>query len=970
MNRSKPLSIAIKVALGIATVSLPFATYANDDEVMLEEVVATGSHIKGLDLEGATNAVQLDSKDIMESGADSLSALLEGLSVTGGGNGTFSTEGAGPGSDQSPVGSSAVSLRGLGTSSTLTLINGRRVSVASFAKGGTESFVDINSIPLAAIERVEILPSGASATYGADAVAGVVNVILKKDYEGLQISSSYGNSTASSDNGKTNLNLVWGKSTENARGMVVVDYFKREALYERDRDATATSLDPSADSSFASFYADQFSGSIDEAIEEAECAAEAETGNRFKPGDSQYGRSCFYNVNDIVAAQGEFESLGVTGTFDYEFGDVTWFNEFMYQTNTSRGNRAGSPWNYDVSIDNPYWDNEQALIDQLESNFETLRGDYTAQGGLTIEQLAAAVEGYWGDPAGSINAIQSFGRFSEPRETEVETSSLRFVSGLQGEFQNWDWETALTYGHSESDQKGLPGLYKSAEFEASLAGKLCENGEIAGSGESCADLGSTEIWYSPFNGQRNQADGLIDILQADASRKGESNLYAWDFKASTLDLFMMPAGSVAGAFGAEWRREEVKDTPSAESVATNSNPEPIIGFSSTGADYDRDQYATYGELSIPLMENLEAQVAGRYDEYSDFGGEFNGKVGLRYQFSDALIFRTNWSESYRAPSLAQAGLTTKLTSHTVYCDDENLFTQFIGEQDQYYCEDGEISTRGLDTELVGNKDLKSETANTYGFGVLIRPTMDIELNIDWWRIEYNNTIVDDEDAYIVSTLLGQTDAVFTTDEIETGKPGIQVACDPSDVACTNPEILDIHAQPFNAGKQTVEGVDLVYTHYLYDGLHGNVTFYFDASYLMTFDEELVKGFGIEEKAGGYSYPRLAANAKVRWGYNQWSSSLSANYTGEYRDDPIADSAATYYGDLGIPVPEEDRTIPSWTTYDLSVSYDFANDSYVQLNVNNLLDEEPNLALGSSANVDYSNTNIMGRFVTLRYNHVF
>lgn len=969
----KPLSLAIKVALGMAAVSLPFTGYAEEtesnDSLVLEEVVATGSHIKGLDLEGATNAVQLNSKDIMESGADSLVDLLDNLSVTGGGNGTFTTEGSGPGSDQNPVGASAVSLRGLGTSSTLTLVNGRRVSVASFAKGGTESFVDINSIPLAAVERVEVLPSGASAIYGADAVAGVVNVILKDDYEGLQISGSYGNSTASSDNGKTNLNLAWGTSTDNARGMVVVDYFKREALYERDRSATATSLDPSASSNYVSVYADQFSGSISEAIEEAECAAEAASGNRVEPGDSQYGRSCFYNVNDVVTAQGEFESVGVTGTFDYDFGTTTWFNEVMYQTNTAKGNRAGAPWDTFLSIDNPFWDNEQALIDQLGENFNDLNSDYTNQTGLTIEQLAASVETYYGDPAGTIDGVTIFGRFDEPRETEVETSSLRFVSGLEGELDSWDWETAISYGRSESSQTGLPGLYKSNAFEASLAGKLCESGEIAGSGETCADLDSTEIWYNPFDGQANQPDGVLALLQADASREGESNLYSWDAKASTLDLFTMPAGPVAAAFGAEWRREEVKDVPSVESIATDENPEPIIGFSSTGAEYDRDQYAAYGELSVPLAEGFEAQLAGRYDEYSDFGGDFNGKIGLRYQVIDEVTLRANWSESFRAPSLAQAGLTTKLTSHKVYCDDFDLFTQFLADQPKNYCEDGGTSTRTLDSELVGNDQLKAETADTYGFGVLLRPTYDIELNLDWWRIEYDNTIVDNEDAYIVSTLQGNTEGVITTDELATGSPGLQVACDPSDASCTNPEILDIHSQPFNAGKQTVEGVDLVYTHYLMDNVNGQLTLLADASYLIKYEEEILKGFGTEKLAGEFRYPRLAATAKLRYRFQNWSSSISANYTGEYKDDLDTDSADNYYADLGQPVPEE-RTIPSWTTYDLSVSYDLANDSFVQLNVNNILDEDPNLALGSSANVDYSNTNIMGRFVTVRYNHVF
>lgn len=236
------------------------------------------------------------------------------------------------------------------------------------------------------------------------------------------------------------------------------------------------------------------------------------------------------------------------------------------------------------------------------------------------------------------------------------------------------------------------------------------------------------------------------------------------------------------------------------------------------------------------------------------------------------------------------------------CDNTDLFTQFLADQSQNFCEDGFDSTRTLDTELLGSDRLEAETANTYGFGVLFRPTYDIELNIDWWRIEYDNTIVDNEDAYIVSSLLSKTDAVITTDELQTGSAGIQVACDPSDPSCTNPEILDIHSQPFNAGRQTVEGVDLVYTHYLMDNMNGQLTLLADASYLTKYEEEIVEGFGTEKLAGEFRYPRLAASAKLRYRFQNWSSSISANYTGEYKDDLDTDSADNYYDALGQAVP--------------------------------------------------------------------
>ncbi|HSN71507.1 MAG TPA: TonB-dependent receptor plug domain-containing protein, partial [Steroidobacteraceae bacterium] len=194
-----------------ALMLVPVLATAQEDAgaPIMEEVLVTGSHIEGLDLRGAVQAVQLDRRDIETSGAESLGELMQDLTITGGGVGTFTTSTAGALSSDTPVGAASVSLRGLGTGSTLTLINGRRASISSFARGQS-SFIDINSIPMAAIERIEILPSGASATYGADAVAGVVNYVLRDDYEGFEVSASYGDSTASSNDSRRNVNAIAG----------------------------------------------------------------------------------------------------------------------------------------------------------------------------------------------------------------------------------------------------------------------------------------------------------------------------------------------------------------------------------------------------------------------------------------------------------------------------------------------------------------------------------------------------------------------------------------------------------------------------------------------------------------------------------------------------------------------------------------------------------------------------------------
>ncbi|GMG87578.1 TonB-dependent receptor plug domain-containing protein [Biformimicrobium ophioploci] len=346
----------------------------------VEEVVVTGTHIKGLDTEGAVQVVQIGREEIDASGALSPIELLKQLTQTGGGSGTFSTTTAGPLSSNTPVGAAGVSLRGLGAASTLVLVNGRRVSVSSFAKG-QESFVDVNSIPLSAIERIEVLPSGAAATYGADAVAGVVNFVLRDDYEGSELSLSHGNSTASTDEGKYNLNWVWGRKGERSHTMLVADIFTRNALYDRDRAATANSVRPSQQGIYPSFN-DLFAMYYDQAEEAGDggCADE-------QFGFGSFGEFCEFNTNAYVATQDEYDSASVVGTFDFQLSDsVEWFNTAMVQASSSSG--TASPANFSrapFDPESPLWP-------------EALKADIVEEGGFSPDFPTDDFSDFYGYP--------------------------------------------------------------------------------------------------------------------------------------------------------------------------------------------------------------------------------------------------------------------------------------------------------------------------------------------------------------------------------------------------------------------------------------------------------------------------------------------------------------------------------------------------------------------------------------------
>lgn len=541
-----------------------------------------------VDMEGAMPITVLDEDDIADSGAKSVIDLLKTLPQMGGGAGTFSTSSSGALQGDSPAGSSGISLRGLGTSSTLTLINGRRVSVSSFANGN-ESFVDVNAIPLAAIKRVEVLTSGASAIYGADAVAGVVNFILKEDFEGVEIGTSYGESEASSADDKVNLNITGGTKVGNTHVMGVFDYFKRNALYDTDREITAVERNPSQQGIWPSFNDDDVLYDLGDFVEST-CPPD-------QFGEGTYGEYCEVNRNAYTATDPGIESYSGLVTVNVDLAsDLRWKNELMYSRKTSEADSAPAPFSEEeVYLDHPGMPED--FRDRL---------------------LDAGV-----DPDYPVFA---WGRFPDARTVEVESDNFRLVSGLQGSVADWDWQSALSYGENKNTQTATAGIYNVEKFRAALRGELCADGSTG-----CTP-GTDGLYYDPFNGQALNDPAVVNLLRERVPRDGKSTLLIADASISGA-LFELPAGAVASAFGVEFRKEKVHDEPSelAKADPDNNNEVPVYGFGSTEAHAQRDVWAAYGEFAIPMTEQLELSAAARYDNYESFGGDISPKLGLRYQ---------------------------------------------------------------------------------------------------------------------------------------------------------------------------------------------------------------------------------------------------------------------------------------------------------------------------------------------------
>lgn len=915
MNVSKPLAIAVAMALS----SHAFAQTQSESSVTpsegaktLDAVVVTGSNIKGVDLAKSQPVVVITAQDIKESGAISVTDLIGKISETGGGTGNFSTTSSGARQADSPAGSAGISLRGLGTASTLTLINGRRIAASSFANG-SQNFVDVNMIPLSAVDRVEILTTGASAIYGADAVAGVVNFILRKDFNGGLLSLSTGESEASSNDSRNNANLVWGKSSDQGRALFVVDVYRKAALNDRDRRSTANSPRPSAQGTYASFnnfFEDYFE------LVEASCPDSQRHDDNPLPS-GPFGEYCEFNRNAFTATDPARESIGILGSFGYNFSDnLEFFADLSYGRNQATANTEGAPW--DAEIDPTHPNIPQELLDRLEFDPE-------AEG------------------------LYAYGRFNEQRTVEVTTKAWRALAGLKGAVGAWDWETALSLSQSQSDQVALAGVYNVERFEAALFGELCASGAT-----NCSP-GSGGLYYNPFGGGTGNSPELLALLNEDVNRTGESKLYTWDAKFNGA-LGKIGDRDVQWAFGAEARREDITDAPSPLAEADLNGDVPVIGFGSTAADAARTSWSIFAESLLPFSDTFEVRLAGRYDHYSDFGGDFNPAASFRWQPNDAFLIRGGWNTSFRAPSLAQSGAGVTLSSGRLPCAAGSEFnTTLCGNS---------TSDRSYNSEIYGNPDLKPETAEAWYLGSVFNAGDNTTFSLDYWNFN-NKNLVDIDPFELFRRAATDPSLIYVQGTLPRGQVGIETSN-----GTFNSRIRFVQLELINIGVQKTDGVDFSVTHDWDAGEAGRFRFYFDTTYTRSFERSescdslaptprrgagaCVSGQRLVDRAGEFRYPQWLGTLGARWRYQDFSTSLSAKYTSSYYDDDQREN---------VPAG---RKIASSTIFDLNIGWTLNKDNYLAFNVRNLFDREPPVALGSTAGVDFYNHSSMGRFYSLSY----
>jgi outer membrane receptor protein involved in Fe transport len=467
---------------------------------------------------------------------------------------------------------------------------------------------------------------------------------------------------------------------------------------------------------------------------------------------------------------------------------------------------------------------------------------------------------------------------------------LRGVIGLRGKFADWSWEVAAQRARSKSEQVGDRSM-----------------------GWVRTDLLQTEInagRYNPFGGVQNP-QSVINAITTNLVRRGESTLEMYDAQVSG-ELFSLPTGAVQMAAGAEYREESISDTPDDQFQRGL-----IFGTEAVSAAAGRDIKALFIEFSVPIIEGLELSLAGRYDDYSDFGDTTNPKIAVRWEPIESLALRASWGTGFRAPSLAQIGLGPS--------EESQFFTDIYG------CADNPVYCAATDYNIsyTGNPDLDPEESETLNVGVAWKPTDRMELTLDYWDIVQDNKI----------------DRVFSSLYAASCNMQSSTVCSrsaplPGD---TLGSLQVITGAITNIGEQSASGIDLG-GYFAFDVGPGRLSLGLNYTHLLSFERvelnQAGTGFIARPLEGEYEYPEDRAQLSADFGTDSWGMYASLNYIGPFEDTPDADFDTILDYDT-VSTPEVDSN----TTLNLQGRFTAFEVVTILVGVENALDEKPPFAVG-------------------------
>ncbi len=945
------LAAAVQLSMLLALPAAANAqTAASEPEARtLDTVQVTGSRIRKAEMETAVPVQVLSREDIDRSGFTSVADIVQNLTASGAalntkfnssGNFGFPPDGGGVG-----AGAATVDLRHLGAKRVLVLVDGIRW-VNESSGSGVGSAVDLNTIPLALIDRIEVLEDGASSIYGSDAIAGVVNIITKREADGGSLDLHYGE--YDDLGGQTwGADLGWGGGTERAQWFLGASYYKqREIASSKFANAavpvpgTGLSNGSSATPSGRFIFEDPTTGETVDLTPNAGATSpvydSTQTGCTRTDDFHCFGTADRYNFapNNLLLTPSERKS--VFGQVRFEFTpQMSAYARVLYNERTSSNQAAPEPifLGTDAGVYNPYA--ESTLTISALNPFNPFGFDLTTEGDSPNLFLLARrpVEG-------------------GPRRYTQDVNTWYAAGGLEGTFQvgvrTWNWDVNLVRSQSRAEQTNT-GSYNIRRINEAL-GDPAVCATIAG----CVPL-------DLFGGPGTITPQMLAFIQP-VVRDESRNALTLASANVTGDLFEMWAGPLSFAAGYEYRKYEGSYTPDPITVAGEYNGVPS-GI--TRGEYDVNE--AYAEFSVPLMrdgafgEMLDLSIAGRYSDYSTFGGETTGKVGLRWQPVDEILFRMSYAEGFRAPSIGELYGTLSRFDATLVdpCSGFAVPSPACaadGVPPGYTQTNSQISV-----VTSGNANLQPEHSRSLMIGSVWSPSFAdevswsdrLDLGVTFYRHHITDAIQAPDAQAILERCIATRDP-FSCDSYDRSDRGQIIRFD------------DILA---NLGTIKTDGWDFTAAWTLPERDWGRLRF--DAKTTWVTRYELANETGALEprrpgvEVNNSAIPEWSGTLVTDWTRGPWSLAWTVRYI-----DSLVESCG---GANGFPICDDSDNdvngLGATTYHDLQLSWRntaWLDGVRVSLGVNNLTGKEPPVCLSCSLNgYDASTYDLPGRFLYAR-----
>jgi iron complex outermembrane receptor protein len=832
----------LSVAMLSAASSIATPSFAADDNI--EKIMITGSRIARAEVASTSPITVVTKAQLTNLGiADVSSALRRLPAITGNSENNQSSRGG--------TNIQTATLRGIEATNTLVLLNGRRI-----VGSNEEGLVDLSSIPFEAISQIEVLKDGASAIYGSDAIAGVINIITRRNYEGFEVNARYGQSSES-DAKERKLGLVMGFSGDKGSMMIAASTSNNGGWEEKDRymtrDADQSYLGGDDTSSGTTPFPRLSGFGLDPnqswTILDANTPADVSVFDFNTMG---------YNYRAAQSGANDNKTSSVFVTGDYQLSDnITLFTELSFHDGFVQGNEAppgvDTSW-YGDNVDTP--NAFKRYPDADGNNF-----------GVGPNQKY--------NPFGIAGNVSR--RFSEygSRLYKSDNTINRYTLGLQGTiFDEYDWELSFSSQSAELIRRG--GTQPSISMVERALSDECE---------TAAD--PTCVALNVFGPEGSITTEMLDFINTTAPVITNKNDLMFMQAHISGPVMELPAGDLMFSTGMEYREDQLTmEVDQAQRTATfdvswGESKTPVISPV-------REITEFYLELAIPVFDNLEVEAAIRYSDYSDINkSTTNPKLGLMYQPFDILKLRTTYSTGFRAPTMAQMyqGQTSSMNT--------NLYDPCNPRNDlNFSSSKPECMALGLDPKFSnntiqsndiiggGNPNLKPEEADNITLGLVLEPMENLSLTIDYFKIEQTNVVFASSRYVVDQNLAGNSEYAGDVIRSNNGTGYIQT----------------IYAPQNNIAARNLAGID-VNAHYLLDTDNGQWAINVDTTFLSKFEVQDTSDTAFRDVVGTYdaafgSLPEYKTNIQIDWSMNNYHITWDVNYNSKIeaaKDDVMSSS---------------------------------------------------------------------------------